>query len=51
MAKKAQLNHPKPYEQKVAERNAAKRAMRTGGDANVTAPAAPAPQQVRRAAK
>ena len=32
MAKKAHPHQTKPYEQKMAERNAAKRAMRTGGD-------------------
>ena len=32
MSKKAHPHQTKPYEQKMAERNAAKRAMRTGGD-------------------
>ena|GEM_PF-3057597 len=32
MAKKSQPNHAKPYSQKIAERNSAKRSMRTGGD-------------------
>ncbi|MCL2647838.1 MAG: hypothetical protein FWD61_12635 [Phycisphaerales bacterium] len=34
MAKKAHPHHVKPYEQKVAQRNAVKRAMRTGGETN-----------------
>jgi len=33
MSKKA--HQSKPYEQKVADRSAAKRAMRTGGDTNI----------------